>query len=135
MALTCGNSVSLSLLFDGQSTRNQSWISAPEVNAGIVLVETLLCVLRSCGRPEGLNEMRLDISAALRFRGEQLPCARDEIPARMGVWIQADIDKDASRNLRVQFRFDCPQAELCLDHAPRMGVGWGNNPADLQPLV
>lgn len=67
---------------------------------------------------------------------KQLPCARDEMPARMEVvWIQADVDKNASRNLRVQFRFDCPQTELCWIMLPEWGWGWGNNPADLQPLV
>ena len=47
----------------------QSWISAPEVNVRIVLVETLLCVLRSYGKSV-VNECGLTVnSAVLRFQG------------------------------------------------------------------
>lgn len=128
--------LSPSFLFDSQSARNP------------VLDICSRSECQDCSRRD--SSMCVEILRQTRFKRmrsqskqrssqvprKQLPCAHDEMPARMEVvWTQADVDKNASRNLRVQFRFDCPQTELCWIMLPERGWGWGNNPADLQPLV
>lgn len=100
----------------------RSWISAPEANLRTVLGETLLCMLRSYGKPV-VNECGLRVnSAVLRFQGNShLVHKRRYLQGYEVTWIQTDLEKNASRNLRVQFRFDCTQIEFCWIMLPEWG--------------
>ena len=71
----------------------RSWTSAPEANLRIVLGETLLRMLRSCGKPV-VNECGLRVnSAALRFQGNlHLVYSRRYLQGCEVMWIQTDLE-------------------------------------------